>query len=113
MFNLNPFNISPSYCSVEYTCTKVVKKSDVNAVSDISCSDLTNDSNMRLINEKLTFSADQNDYINMLVTPDDYEVTITGKAVTSGQTDVATFVISLVDPCDPPNSITSPGLINQ
>ena len=98
---------------MEYTCTNVVKKSDVNAESDISCGDLTSDVNMRLINEKLTFSADQNDYQNELVTPDDYEVTITGKAVTSGQTDVATFVISLVDPCDPPNSIISPGLANQ
>ena len=47
------------------------------------------------------------------MTPGNYEVTITGTAVTSGQTDFATFVISMVDPCDPPVSITSPGLTNQ
>ena len=29
------------------------------------------------------------------------------------QTDTATFVIQMVDPCDPPVSITSPGLTNQ
>ena len=45
--------------------------------------------------------------------PGNYVVTVTGKAVTSQQTDTATFVISLVDPCDPPVSITSQGLTNQ
>ena len=113
VFNLTPFTITPTICEVEYYCTNVVRKYDVLSESDISCSDLTNDASMRLIDGKLTFSINTDDYQNRVVSPDDYEVTITGKAVTSGQTDVATFVISLVDPCDPPDSIVSPGLTNQ
>ena len=107
VFSLTPFTITPTICEVEYTCISVVKDDDINAISDINCSDLTSAANFELVDGKLTFSANSDDYENMRVTPGNYEVTITGTAVTSGQTDFATFVISMVDPCDPPNSIAS------
>ena len=57
VFTLNPFTITPLICEVEYTCTSVQREDDENAASDISCSDLTDDANLKLINGKLTFSA--------------------------------------------------------
>ena len=47
--------------------------------------------------------------------PGEYTVTITGTAEKSVDqvTKSATFILTLVDPCNPPVSITSPGLTNQ
>ena len=81
----------------------------------VNCDDLTFDGvfNGDATDGQLTFSADSTDYENGVVTPGDYVVTITGTAVTSSDTKTATFTISMVDPCDPPVSITSPGLTDQ
>ena len=60
VFNLNPFTITPSICEVQYVCTSVIRVDDVNAASDITCSDLTFDGIMNgdLSDGQLTFSAD-------------------------------------------------------
>ena len=113
LFELNPFTITPTICEVTYACSSVARAD--NAASAVNCDDLTFDGvfNGDATDGQLTFSADSNAYENGVVTPGDYVVTITGTAVTSSDTKTATFTISMVDPCDPPIIITSPGLTDQ
>ena len=50
----------------------------------------------------------------MIYAPGDYEVTITGAAgLINATTKSSTFSITLIDPCDPPVSITGVDLIDQ
>ena len=85
--------------------------------STISCSDLTFDGvfDDQATDGKLTFSADSQDYIDETYKPGVYEVTITGTAVGSSplQEKPATFLLTLLDPCDPPISVTGADFVNQ
>ena len=85
--------------------------------SSITCSDLTFDGvfDGQATDGKLTFSADSQDYIDETYVPGVYEVTITGTAVGSSplQEKSATFLLTLLDPCDPPASVTGVDFVNQ
>ena len=114
-FTLTEFSMSPARCEVTYACTNVERVDG--ATSSIECSDLTFDGIIdRQGNDGvLTFSANRQDYIDETFTPGAYRVTITGTAVGSAPTVTkdATFILTLVDPCDPPISVTGEDLINQ
>ena len=63
----------------------------------------------------LVFRPSTADYLSGRYEPGEYEVTITGTPykATDGRSDSAKFTITLLDPCDPPVSIESPGLDDQ
>lgn len=105
IFTLNPFTIVPVECKITYACTNVVQEG--NAQSSIGCSDLIGDLN---VDRQLAFTATRENYINSDYEPGLYTVTLTGTAVKSGLQHSVTFTIRLDDPCDPPQSITSPGI---
>ena len=112
-FTLAEFELTPSRCEMEYTCTGV-ERTDGD-VSKIACSNLGGILNGVISNGQLTISADSDDYQNGTFTPGQYEVSIKGSAKGSSplQEATKTFIIALVDPCDPPISVTGTDFTNQ
>ena len=112
VFTLTKFTIEPIRCKIVYECTSVVRVDE--ADSKISCSNFVFDGTYdnQATDGKLTFSADQDDYLTKKYPPGEYTVTITGTADKSIDqiTKTAKFTLTLIDPCNPPVSITSPGL---
>ena len=117
-FTLNPFNLDPSdLCSATYSCTGITL-GGVTA-TDISCSDLT--AAGKLFNPAsqteggtLTLNMSNADYLSGNYKPGTYTVTVQGTVVGSNSvTAEATYTFTLVDPCDPPTSITAATLTNQ
>jgi hypothetical protein len=106
---LNPFDIIPAACTVSYTCTSVARK-------DGGATQMTCD-NFELIDGKLTITPTEQDYTDSdsIITPGVYVVTITGTADESEGpvSKDATVEITLLDPCDPPNSVTHRDLVDQ
>lgn len=86
---------------------------DENATLDkITCTDFTFDG---LFDNSGTdgtgsFTAPISKYTDGSYPPGDYEVTIRGTTVaaTTPRTGTTTFILTLVDPCDPPTSLTAP-----
>ena len=99
---------------MSYACTDVVRVDQ--AESKISCSDLIFDGDIDGTNSdgKLAFKADTTDYADGTFTPGVYTVTITGTVVGSvgPQEKTTTFDLTLVDPCDPPTSVTGVDFAN-
>lgn len=62
---------------------------------------------------KLSFTATGDDYSNDVYPPGTYTVTILGTATESGQTQTATFEMTLTDVCNPPTTLTAPGYADQ
>lgn len=64
-----------------------------------------------LVDGKLVFVATPQDYADGKYVPGTYTVTVRGQPAraTDLRTDDATFDIVLLDPCDPPTSLTGPG----
>ena len=114
VFTLNPFTIEPERCQVIYECTEVVRVDGT--PSEIGCANFVFDGTYdnQATDGKLTFSADQDDYLTQKYPPGEYTVTITGTVDKSVDqlTDVVTFTLTLVDPCDPPNQVTPSTLVN-
>jgi hypothetical protein len=112
---LNQFVITPARCTVSYACSSVVRKDGES--TSMSCSDFNFDGifNNEPTDGKLTITATQDDYINDVYTPGVYVVTIAGTADGSNgpQTKTTTIEITLLDPCDPPTSVTSSVLTNK
>ena len=104
MFTLNQFTITPDKCKVRYECA-TVERVDA-APSSIACSDLTFDGeiNYEPTDGVLTFSADSDDYENDTHLPGEYRVTIKGTAYQAldQRFVLASFVLTLNDPCYPP-----------
>ena len=107
--------MDPQICEVTYQCTSV-EREDTDP-SSISCSNLVFDGvfDNQPSDGILTFTASSDDYINNIYTPGVYIVTITGIADGSQplQEKTATFKITLIDPCDPPVSISGSDFTNQ
>ena len=62
----------------------------------------------------IIFSATSEHYKDLVYAPGTYRVTITGTAsrLTDQLIKTATFDLTLVDPCDPPTSLTKPAFDN-
>ena len=77
----------------------------------MTCGDFTFDRiyNNESTDGQLTFTATQQDYIDDVYTPGVYVVTITGTVdeAESSLTKATIIEITLLDPCDPPTSVTS------
>ena len=119
-FALTQFTITPSICEVEYTCDSIAR-SDGLTNTYLPCSALTfdgvidesTDANNDVTDGKLTFSATADDYTNNVYPPGEYVVTIKGTTTDSGDEVTSTMTITIVDVCNPPQSITAPGLADQ
>jgi len=118
VLDLTKFTISPERCKIAYTCTNVVREDT--AASDIACSDLISTGlflDETATSGTLSLLAKESDYENLVYAPGVYIVTITGTASNSQnsakKTRTATFKITLVDPCDPPASLSKPAIVNQ
>ena len=105
---MTPFTLTPTRCSVTYACTNVARQGSAN--SSVGCNDLTFDE----ATGSFTFSADSDNYKSGNFIPGTYTVTITGTAVGSSppKDDTTTMSFTLVDPCDPPTSVTKAEFVN-
>ena len=114
-FNVNQFDITPSFCEVQYSCVSV-SYSGVGA-SVLDCSYVTFDGvfNGDASDGVLTFTASSSQYIDGSLPPGGYTVTIKGvvSEATATTEVTATFDLVLDDPCDGPVSVTAVGLANQ
>ena len=99
-FTLTETSLTKSRCDVSYACTAVTRRDE--AQSSVTCDDLAFDSSAGAY----TFSATSEDYVNGTFAPGEYEVTITQLAAV--RTHDETFIFELLDPCDPPESVTAP-----
>ena len=109
-FVLTPFTVVPDTCSITYSCTNV-RRIDKQIASLIQCSDLNFDGifDDELTDGTSTFSADKDDYIVGKYVPGIYEVTITGFAGSVNRvSESSTYIITLLDACDPPEKIEVP-----
>ena len=100
VFELNPFEVTPSSCEVEYECVSIS--------GSLSCVDFNAD-------EELVFTATGADYQNNNLVPGINTVTVSGTVKNSSPTvsKEFTFTIELIDPCDPPTSLTAATLVDQ
>ena len=81
------------------------------ADSDISCDDLQETGlfeTEQATTGTLALTATLDNYTDMDYAPGTYTVTIIGTATKSGQTQTSSYSFTLVDPCDPPTSLTPP-----
>ena len=116
VFNLNPFTLTPDRCRVVYTCHAV----EPSTAGSPTCADFNFDFTFDgvpdngLVDGKLVFVATPQDYADGTYVPGTYTVTVRGQPAraTDQRTDDATFDIVLLDPCDPPTSLTAPGYGN-
>ena len=99
----------PDRCRIEYSCFEVNRVDG--QPSNIGCADLNFDGiyDGFPTDGILTFSATSADYENQTYPPGEYEVTIEGLATGSASQlkKYATFVLTLEDPCNPPDSVTT------
>jgi len=83
----------------------------------MQCSDITIDGDFDggSTDGQFSLTVNSDAYENVVHPPGQYMIAITGTAVGSNplNSDVAFFFLTLVDPCDPPVSITAPTLVNQ
>ena len=105
---MTPFSITPIRCEVTYACTGVARQGEL--TSSVSCNDLTFDATTG----SFTITTDSSDYESGEFTPGTYTVTISGTANGSSpsESDTTTMSFTLVDPCDPPISVTSSALVD-
>jgi hypothetical protein len=106
-FLLTEFTIIPSTCSISYSCKSVARADG--ETSDIDCADLVETG----APFTLTYSADSTTYTQ--IAPGAYVVTVEGEVDGSNPAILleSTFTLTLVDPCDPPTSVTAATLENQ
>ena len=113
VFQVVPFDIDPPQCRVTYACTSVTDIND--QVTPITCSDFTfdGDFNGQSTDGKLTITITADKYTDSVYPAQDYFITITGTAVNSNTQVTTVLQLTLLDPCDPPNSLVAPALMNQ
>jgi len=114
VFQVIPFDIDPPQCRVTYACTSVT---DINGQdAEITCSDFTFDGDFngqQSTDGKLTITITSDKYTDSVYPAQDYFITITGTAVNSNTQVTTVLQLTLLDPCDPPNSLVAPALMNQ
>lgn len=103
------YAIEPPQCAIVYSCAGVTRVDG--QPSQISCADFVVDENAGVWDFSIT--ANDSKYTGLVWDPAVYSVTILGTAVRSGETLTSNFQLELVDPCNPPNSITAPTLLDQ
>ena len=117
VFQSTRFDIDPPQCRVTYECTSVTY--DDNQSSVIDCSDFTFDGDFNGDNTdgqlSITVTSDKFIDTNNSYPVGDYFILITGTAVDSQDQlpQETTVKLTLVNPCDPPNSLTAPTLMNR
>jgi hypothetical protein len=109
---LNPFTIVPDKCKLTYECVSVDRIDGDIAKDLIPCADFNFDG---LFDNSPTdgegyFIAPISKYTDGSYPPGEYLVTISGTTIRAltPLTATATFKLTLIDPCDPPVSITGP-----
>lgn len=103
--------MSPAECGVNYSCTSVRRIGFTESPIQCLDFDIVDDGSGNLV---LEFVADTQDYIQKIYPPGKYEVTISGSVgVINRKTAQSTFIVELLDPCNPPNSIEPAQLIDQ
>ena len=110
-----PFTITPTDCTVTYACD-IVTRVDT-AATPLACSDFSVDSKLLggVDDGKISIMITADDYKNDVFKPGDFLVKICA-TVDSSTTDVgacANVPFKLIDPCDPPSSLSRVGLTNQ
>ena len=109
-FTLTPFTITPDYCDISYACDSITFENG--ATSSITCSDLIPAGGLFGLagaGGSLTYSIDTTKYLSENYPPGTYTVTVEGTGDHSDppQARTATFTFTLVDPCNPPDSVTA------
>jgi hypothetical protein len=100
---LTPFVISPSRCSVSYSCGEVLNE-DGSPSTTVSCSDFS----VSTVNTVTTVSlsgATRQNYLDGTFPPGVYRFKVKGTAVTSGTILYSEIKFTFTDPCDPPQLI--------
>ena len=112
-FDLTPFTVTPSRCEIQYSCDSVTK--DGSATTELNCASLGLDGifNSEATDGKGSITATQAAYLDGSLTPGVFTFNLVGTVVdaTSGVTNESkptTITVTLVDPCDPPNSVVAP-----
>jgi hypothetical protein len=105
---LNKFTIVPNKCKVTYVCDSVSPTTAGAPICDNFVYDF--EYNGQATDGKLTFVATPEDYKNNVYVPGTYVVTVKGTPAKQPgrEPEYATFNIVLLDPCDPPQSLTPP-----
>ena len=103
----------PVRCKITYTCVSIDRVDNDFSKDKITCAD---DFTFDGIYDSIgtdglgSFTAPITKYTDQTYPPGDYIITIRGTTVKADTplTDTTTFVLRLIDPCDPPTSITAP-----
>ena len=117
-FTLTPFAVTPARCVITYDCRGVTK--DGAATSQLACADLGFDGVLDQSGNDgtFTFTADPARYQDGSLTPGTFTVQICGTvnlalAGDDNKEVCKDVTIVVEDPCNPPVSLTSQGLVNQ
>ena len=113
-WQLKEFEIEPDFCIVEYSCVDVTR--DDGVAEQLSCTDFQFDSlfDGQQTDGKLQITIPESWYTlgfpNSFYAPGVYTIEIEGHAINAEtETKASVFVtLELVDPCNPPQSITPP-----
>lgn len=103
------YTIEPVQCAVSYSCQSVTRTDG--QPSQVSCSDFIVDETAGVWSFAITAHSDK--YTNQVWDPAVYSITIAGTAVKSGETLTSSFQLELVDPCNPPVSVSAGTLEDQ
>lgn len=115
--NFVPIKIEPDYCELSYVCTSVVR--DDGESTNFVCPDLSTIPSTCTEEDTtdcvISTTVDPDDYLNGDVEPGIYTVNINGCVILAEiETCTTTNVkIELVDPCDPPDTVTVPVYVDQ
>ena len=115
-FGLTEFTITPDYCTISYSCKGVARQDG--AASKIGCADLTVAGELfgeTGTDNTLSYSIDLATYQSSQIAPGTYVVTVEGSGDSSDppKKQESTYTFTLVDPCDPPTSVTAAALTDQ
>lgn len=107
-FDFKKFNVNPVECLVLYSCVSVVRVDKQTNLSVPTCGEIDLDLQYDngLTDGKIGFVARTTDYQSGKYPPGTVEVTVRGFAPLSSQTAFTTFRITLIDPCNAPQSLT-------
>ena len=107
----------PALCTIDYACVSVQKQGSLITDDPINCDNLGFDGilNGQSTDGKFIFTPTEAQYQDGTFPPGKYDVVISGteNKATSPETLTTTITFELVDPCDPPVSVSVGALENQ